>query len=440
MTTFVSNLFAINGVISTDKSVMDNLNTMCSAAGAYLTYDISEGKWSVIINRPGTSVASFDDSNILGGINISGTGVSELYNAVTIEFPHKDLRDQTDYIDFEIDSADRFPNELDNRLNISIECVNDPIQAGYIAASELKQSRVDKIIEFRTDYTNLGLKAGDLIDVTNSVYAYTNKMFRIIKVEEADEEGLVISISALEYDANVYSTAGLIRKIREKKTGIVPKDANTAITRSDNAATTNQLANALNDPTNALLIASLLSAFAKNIGGGGGQMVAYETFQLKQATSYVQSVFNTYAGTPTYGGTWTGNTTVYSFSAFALDAQVRTLLVNIQTPIGSWDYQFYNSKTNSVETRTGLYSYIPCQIDIIYNGNIIQTNTVDWQTPNIMMQLSPALVGEYYFVFRPLQTYDLDQHGTQDVYPYNFSISPQSSGGGITINAYAFFA
>jgi hypothetical protein len=239
MTTFVPNVFAINGVVSTDKSVMQNLNMLANACGCWVTYDIALGKWSVVINRAGTSVASFTDSNIIGGINITGTGVSELYNAVTIEFPHKDLRDQTDYIDFELDSALRFPNELDNKLNISLDVINNPIQAEYIAVSELKQSRIDKVITFRTDYTNLGLKAGDLIDVTNSYYGYASKVFRIIKMEEDDAEGLVIAITALEYDADVYSTAGLNRKIREKKTGIVPKDANEALTSSDNQAMVN---------------------------------------------------------------------------------------------------------------------------------------------------------------------------------------------------------
>jgi len=236
MTTIIQGLFNINGVVSTDKSVMQNVNMLANAVGCWVTYDIAVGKWSVVINRAGSSVASFNDGNIIGGINITGTGVSELYNAVTIQFPHKDLRDQTDYIDFELDSALRFPNELDNVLNISIDLINDPIQAEYIAVSELKQGRIDKVITFRTDYTNLGLKAGDLIDVTNSHYGYTSKVFRITKMEEDDAEGLVIAITALEYDADVYSTAGLTRKIREKKTGIIPKDANEGLTASDKIA------------------------------------------------------------------------------------------------------------------------------------------------------------------------------------------------------------
>jgi len=231
MATIRPNLFHINGVISSNKTAIQNMNDLCTAAGAWMTYDIAEGKWSVIINQTGSSVASFDDNNIIGGINVSGSGINELYNSATIEFPHRDLKDQTDYIDLEIPAEDRFPNELDNNLLIRTDLVNDPIQAAYLAAIELKQSRVDKVIEFRTDYSKIGLKAGDIIDVTNSVYDYTSKLFRITRMveEDTDDGNIVIGITALEYDADVYSTAGLIRKTRSKKTGIVPKAANNAL-------------------------------------------------------------------------------------------------------------------------------------------------------------------------------------------------------------------
>lgn len=443
MTTFVSGLFGINGVISTDKSVMDNLNTLCTAAGAWMTYDIVEGKWSVIINRAGSSVTSFNDSNILGGINVSGTGVAELYNSVTIEFPHKDLRDQTDYIDFEIDAEDRFPNELDNRLNISIDCVNDPIQAAYIAAAELKQSRVDKVIEFRTDYTKLGLKAGDLIDVTSTVYGYTNKVFRIVKMEEADEEGLIISITALEYDANVYSTDGLTRKLREKKTGIVPKDANTALTDNDNAANAASLTNALNDPKNAALIIALLSALSKNIGGGGGDLVSYATFTTTRSTAVVDAYFNYAAGTPPVAyntsHAYTDGSINVSIPVDLSGIRFKTLQILVSAPLGNWSYQYYNSTTGSVGTRT-TYSYFPCQINLLYNGSLLQLNTVDWQTPQVNFIIQDAAPGVYELQIFPIQTYDLNQNGTQDIWPYSYASVPQATGGGVTVSFFGFLA
>lgn len=202
---------------------MQNLQTLCQASGCWLSFDIETGKWAVTINGPGTSQATFNDSNIIGGINISGTGINELYNAVEVEFPHIDLADSRDYVRLEIPTAQRFANEPDNTLTLSFDCINDPMQAELIGARELKQSRVDKVIEFRTDFSKIGLKAGDLITVTNTMYGFSNKMFRIIKIveDDANDGVLTLTITALEYDADVYSTAGLTRTERNRSTGLI---------------------------------------------------------------------------------------------------------------------------------------------------------------------------------------------------------------------------
>ena len=240
MSTIFNNLFSINGVIDTGNSVLQNMNEIASACGTWITYDINQGKWAVVINQAGSSDASFNDTNIIGGISISSTSLTEVYNAVEIEFPHKDLRDEKDYIKLNIPLVDRYPNEPDNVLSIKTELINDPLQAELIAARELKQSRIDKVIQFRTDYTTLELAAGDLIDVTNSIYGFTSKVFRIIKVDEedADDGTIIFSITALEYSAGIYSTAGLVRSERTRNSGITSKSVNPVIKANDYAATT----------------------------------------------------------------------------------------------------------------------------------------------------------------------------------------------------------
>jgi hypothetical protein len=213
--------YRINGVLSTDATVMQNMETLARAAQSWFTYDVNLGKWAVIINTTGNSIASFDDSNITGPVSISGTGLGDLYNRVRVEFPHIDLDDQVDFVEVAIPAEDRNANEPDNTLNISFDVINDPVMAEMLGLIELKQSRVDKVIRFTTDYSYIGLKAGDLIDVTNSVLGYTNKVFRIISIEEADDEAISISITATEYDANVYDTSDLFRYERSNENGIV---------------------------------------------------------------------------------------------------------------------------------------------------------------------------------------------------------------------------
>jgi hypothetical protein len=217
--------YRINGVLSTDATVMQNMETLARAAQSWFTYDVTQGKWAVIINREGSAVASFDDSNITGPIAVSGTGLSDLYNRVRVEFPHVDLDDQVDFVEIAIPPEDRNANEPDNTLNISFDVINDPVMAELLGLIELKQSRVDRVIKFTTDYSYIGLRAGDLIDVTNTVLGFTNKVFRIISLEEADDEAISISITATEYDANVYDSSDLFRYERSNENGIVTKGA-----------------------------------------------------------------------------------------------------------------------------------------------------------------------------------------------------------------------
>jgi hypothetical protein len=215
--------YRINGLLATEDTVFDNLQKLCDAAGAWLTYDVQAGKWSVIINKPESSSWTFDDSNIIGPINISGTGLDELYNKVTVSFPHEDLLDQTDTISIEIPDADRNDNEPDNTKFIKHDIVTNPVQAELLGFMELKQSRVDKIISFKTDYSKIAVKAGDVIDVTSSVYGFNAKLFRVITVREVDSDSgaIDIDITALEYDEDVYNADDLSRFTRTNSTGIV---------------------------------------------------------------------------------------------------------------------------------------------------------------------------------------------------------------------------
>jgi len=215
--------YQINGLIDTTRPVMENIEKICSAAGSWLSYDIHEGKWGVVVNEAGTPVVNFNDSNIIGNINIGGTGLSDLYNSVKIEFPHRDLRDSADYVTISIPSGDRNANEEDNTLNLSYDIINEPIQAQILGLIELKQSRVDLVINFEADFSYINLKAGDIISVTNSRLGFLEKLFRIISMNEIqdDDGALKIGITALEYKSDIYTLSDLYRYTRSDSNGII---------------------------------------------------------------------------------------------------------------------------------------------------------------------------------------------------------------------------
>jgi hypothetical protein len=215
--------YQINGLIDTNENVIKNAEQILSAAASWLSYDVHTGTWSAVINRDGSSVASFTDDNVLGSVNVSGTGLQDLYNAVKVEFPHRDIRDSSDFIKIEIPTQDRNANEQDNTLNLTYDNINEPVQAELLGFIELKQSRIDKVVRFETDFGYIGLNAGDIIDITNSRLGFTSKLFRIIAITEKqnNDGALSVEITALEYDANVYNTGDITRYARSDTDGII---------------------------------------------------------------------------------------------------------------------------------------------------------------------------------------------------------------------------
>lgn len=219
----LNDTFQINGLLDCAQPVMKNIEKICSASGSWLSYDIHEGKWGIVMNNSyDTSSASFTDRNIIGNISLSGTGLQNLYNSVKVEFPHRELKDSSDFVTIAIPSYERNANEEDNVLNLTYDIINDPIQAQYLGMIELKQSRIDLVISFETDFSYIGLKAGDIIDVTNTRFGFNAKKFRIITVTEVhDNAGLKAQITALEYNSNVYLTTDLYKYTRTDTNGII---------------------------------------------------------------------------------------------------------------------------------------------------------------------------------------------------------------------------
>lgn len=225
--------YQINGLIDTKNPVLRNTEAILNATASWLSYDAHEGKWGIVINKSATSIASFNDSNIIGSISLSGTGLQDLYNEVKVQFPHRELRDSSDFYNIKVPTSSipadwtafsRNANEENNILEITYDIINEPIQAQMLGLIELKQSRIDKAIIFQTDFSYYNIKAGDIIDVTNLRFSFSSKTFRVMSITEiqTDDGALLMNITALEYNVDVYSILDLYRFTRSDIDGIIP--------------------------------------------------------------------------------------------------------------------------------------------------------------------------------------------------------------------------
>ena len=247
-------LFTINGLVDTNKTVWDNLENLAAASAAFVTWDPYTEQYGVVINEPGSSIRSFNDDNIIGAINLTETPFDELYNSCEVRFPNRDVRDKLDTIRYDQPVADRFDNEPDNKLDIQYDFVNDPIQADVIALTELKQARVNKTISFSTDFTQMDLAAGDIIDITLPYWGWDQELFRIVEISQTDtpQGQIILDIVAIEYDAEVYNYNNLSRYSRTLDVGLPAVNNNTAVQTEKDQTTGSQFSRVLtqDDPSN----------------------------------------------------------------------------------------------------------------------------------------------------------------------------------------------
>lgn len=212
VTPLVQPRYEINGVINTGDTLKNNLDRINIASSSWTTFDHKVGKWKVVANSTGTAVMNFNDDNIIGELTLTATNLEDLYNQVEVAYANRGTRDQSDYYKANIDPAAMNDLEPVNILRMRVDMVNNKVHAGRIGNIELAQSRVDLVITFQADYSALQIEAGDIISVTNPIYDFNNKLFRVTRVRETEGESgtLAAEISALEYNASVYTDLELI--------------------------------------------------------------------------------------------------------------------------------------------------------------------------------------------------------------------------------------
>lgn len=198
--------YRINGVIDTGTNVLENIDKLLECCDSWMTYNSASGKWAIVVNKAQSATMAFDDSNILGDIKTSTLDINQSINQIEAKFPSKLNRDIPDYVYLETPSGLLYPNEPVNKYTTEFALTNDSVQAQYLANRILEQAREDLIVSITTTYYGIQANAGDVISVTNSVYGWEQKLFRVIKVQEAalDDGTLGATLDLTEYNADVY--------------------------------------------------------------------------------------------------------------------------------------------------------------------------------------------------------------------------------------------
>jgi len=204
--------YQIDGMLSTYVSVKQNINEMCKSCSTFFTYDSKLGKFKVVPNREATTAeknAAFvlNDDNIISPLEITSTELYSMFNSIEAEYPSYEQKDQTKTVFIDTPSGDRNTNEPDNPLQARFNLVNDAPRVHNLANIDLRQGRLSTVVSCTADYSAIQIDVGDIVKLTNSLYGYSEKLFRVMRVTEIEngDAMLAVKLILLEYDDSVYT-------------------------------------------------------------------------------------------------------------------------------------------------------------------------------------------------------------------------------------------
>jgi hypothetical protein len=198
--------YRMNGVLDAGQTVLSNLDKIMTCCDSWMAYNAALGQWSIVINKADSTSYAFDDDNIIGEVRVSATDITQSINQVEAKFPDKGARDQPNFVNISTPPLLLYPNEPANKYSVTYDLCNDSVQAQYLANRILEQAREDLIVSFSTTYYGIQVDAGDVVSVTNADYGWNNKLFRVVKVNEASlpDGSLGAKLEMTEYSAAVY--------------------------------------------------------------------------------------------------------------------------------------------------------------------------------------------------------------------------------------------
>ena len=202
----------IDGMVSTYQDVKSNIDRLCTSCSAFFAYNPQLGQFSVVPNRAATTAEKnaafvFNDDVVIGQIDISSTELYSLYNSIEAEYPSVAVKDQTNVVIVSTPASDKNPNEPDNPLQTRYDLVNDAPRVNNLADIDLRQSRISTVVSFEATYEAMGVDVGDVVKLTNAIYGWTNKLFRVMRTTEIEQPGgmLITKFILMEYSDSVYA-------------------------------------------------------------------------------------------------------------------------------------------------------------------------------------------------------------------------------------------
>ncbi len=214
---YAASRYKINGHLDTDTKLYENINEVMDSFNAMLIY--TNGKYRLKIRQSNETAVSgfvFDESNIVGDINVTLQDIKKRLNTMQSTYANKALTPPTgDGYEAYNDDTLVVPETTDSGRVAYLAADNDRIlesriQNNLISDSatlktllnhKLDDSRHGTMISFDAGHTAVQVEAGDIVAVTHPMLGFDNKAFRVLQLGITPEG--TINIVAVEYIASI---------------------------------------------------------------------------------------------------------------------------------------------------------------------------------------------------------------------------------------------
>lgn len=194
-----SKRFHCNGVIDTNKNVMENAKELLGNMRGILNY--VDGKYELLIEDTGSSEFTVTDDHIIDGISIDYGNKDNRANKVVVEFFNGAQGYEQDTVTvYHNNSTSTYKNDdggEELEVKVSAPHVVSPYVAWNMGKAVLSRSRYQTSINFMATPELYKVNVGSIITVTYAGLGLSSKLFRI-ETMDLQANGL-IAVSAIEY-------------------------------------------------------------------------------------------------------------------------------------------------------------------------------------------------------------------------------------------------
>ncbi|MGR4049036.1 phage tail tip fiber protein [Kosakonia cowanii] len=210
-----------NGAISYQSTFMDNIENICQSFGGIMY--VHAGQICITTDRKTVSVASFNENNMFGAVQISTSGGTDYFNTVDCKYTNPESMYATDVLripsDLSIDEAIQHDGQVIALSRDYSWSYDQDVIARMANVDVLKAKYSLRTISFTTS-EGWDLKIWDAINVSNDEFGISGKFKVLNKDISTDQENIgYVTITAVEapdamydgVDPGVWSPGGVIQ-------------------------------------------------------------------------------------------------------------------------------------------------------------------------------------------------------------------------------------